>query len=226
MEDLGFLFKDPEPLIFFDNELCGPVKVCIFFLNPMHLSQAALANECPLFLPRLTFWTSPFDGCPKICRVQHKDTSERLIFHFRTMTNKDNLSSLFNKNFLKYVPNSIYKYLQKSKIQHNNKFRNFFLSTYVLVVFTIFLNCDCCLQFALQLLNKPVDPQVLSQFLKVCTQNNISWKSYRNHIGTSTPNWPKYDTFATYSQRWYWRCFALIALSYKMYSSLMIQNHF
>ena len=34
---------------------------------------------------------------------------------FRTMTNKDNLSSLFNRNFLKYVPNSIYKYLQKRK---------------------------------------------------------------------------------------------------------------
>ena len=31
------------------------------------------------------------------------------------MTNKDNLSSLFNRNFLKYVPNSIYKYLQKRK---------------------------------------------------------------------------------------------------------------
>ena len=31
------------------------------------------------------------------------------------MTNKDNLSSLFNRNFLKYVSNSIYKYLQKRK---------------------------------------------------------------------------------------------------------------
>ena len=43
MEDLGFRFKDPEALFFsFWQWACGPVKVCIFFKKPIHLSQARL----------------------------------------------------------------------------------------------------------------------------------------------------------------------------------------
>ena len=35
---------------------CGPVKVLLVCIlqNPMHVSQAALADNCPLILPRLT----------------------------------------------------------------------------------------------------------------------------------------------------------------------------
>ena len=176
----------------------------------MHLSQAALADECSLFLPRLTFLASPFDGCPKICR---HSSSERLIFLFRTMTNKDNLSSLFNRNFLKYVPNSIYKYLQKRKFNIMIKLE--ILSQYVPPCRVYDFS-----QLWLLLLFRTVaskqtwwPPIFVTVFESIRAQNNISWKSYKNHTGTSTPNWPKYDTFATYSQRWYWPCFALTALS-------------
>ena len=57
MEDLGFLFKDPEPLIvfFLTMSLWYSKSMYFFLLDPMHLSQAALADECPLMLPRLTF---------------------------------------------------------------------------------------------------------------------------------------------------------------------------
>ena len=122
MEDIGFMFKDPEPSIFlFWQWACGAVKVCIS-QNPVHLSQAALADECPWFLPRLTFWASPFDGCPEICRVQHNSTrtGNGWFFISELWPTQGELSSLFNINFLKYVPNSTYKR------EHNT-----FLSLYV-----------------------------------------------------------------------------------------------
>ena len=145
---LRFSVQGPRATDFFWQWACGPAKVCIFFIYvPMHLSQAALPEECPLILPRLTFWASSFDVCPKICRVQHKNTlpvkgwyfiSElwptKAIYHLCTTEISWNMFPIVST---------------KEKIQHNDKVRNIFLSTYLLVVFTIFLNCDCCLHFAL-----------------------------------------------------------------------------
>ena len=116
MEDLGFLFKDSEPLIFFGQWACGPVKVCVFFFIKPHASQPDCLGWWMSFVFTkvnvlgITFW-----WLPKDLQSKRHSSSERLIFFFRTITNKDNLSSLFNRNFLKYVPNSIYKYLQKRK---------------------------------------------------------------------------------------------------------------
>ena len=121
MEDLGFLFKDPEPLIFLTMSLWSSKSMFFFFffffffIKP-HASQPGCLGWWMSFVfanvnvLSITFWWLPED-----LQSKRHSSSERLIFLFRTMTNKDNLSSLFNRNFLKYVPNSIYKYQQKRK---------------------------------------------------------------------------------------------------------------
>ena len=53
---LRFSLQGQEPLIFLTMSLWSSKSMYFFYINPMHLSQAALADECPLILPRLTFW--------------------------------------------------------------------------------------------------------------------------------------------------------------------------
>ena len=114
---LRFSVQGPRATDFFWQWACGPVKACVFFffIKP-HASQPGCLGWWMSFLfakvnvLSITFWWLPED-----LQSKRHSSSERLIFLFRTMTNKDNISSLFNRNFLKYVPNSIYKYLQKRK---------------------------------------------------------------------------------------------------------------
>ena len=47
MEDIGFLFWDPGPAIFSLLTMTLLSSKSMYFINPMHLSQAALTNECP-----------------------------------------------------------------------------------------------------------------------------------------------------------------------------------
>ena len=56
---------------------------------------------------------------------------------------------------------------------------------------------------------------------------DISWKLCKNHIGTSTQNWPKYDHYATNSKTILWNrpIFALKALSYERTGSLLLGCH-
>ena len=150
MEDVGFLFKDPEPLIFLTMSLWSSKSMFFFFFIKPHASQPGCLGWWMSFVFAkvnvlgITFWWLPED-----LQSKRHSSSERLIFLLRTMTNKDNLSSLFNRNFLQYVPNSIYKYLQKRKFNIMIKLEISFSVRTVLVVFTIFLNCGCCLYFAL-----------------------------------------------------------------------------
>ena len=63
---LGFLFKDPEPLIFFWQWACGPVKVCFFFIKH-HVSQPGCLGWWISFVSAkvnvlsITFWWLPED---------------------------------------------------------------------------------------------------------------------------------------------------------------------
>ena len=113
----GFRFsvEGPWATDFFWQWACGPVKVCFFLYKP-HASQPGCLGWWMSFVfakvnvLSITFWWLPED-----LQSTTYSSSERLKFLFRTMTNKDNFSSLFNRNFLKYVSNSIHKYLQKRK---------------------------------------------------------------------------------------------------------------
>ena len=174
-------------------------------------------------LPRLTFWASPFDGCPKICREHHKDTllGKGWFFISELWPTQGELLSLFNINFLKYVPNSIYK---KRKFNIMIKLDMSFPYVPPCCVYD-FSQWWLLVSFCTVASKQTRWPQIFLQILQVCTQNDISWTLYKNHNGTSTPNSQKHDHYATHSQIWYRPIFALKALSYKFYSSAMIQNH-
>ena len=59
MEDFGFLFTDPEPLIFFlTMSLWSSKSMYFFYKTPWVSATLPWLIKCPLILPRLTFWAS------------------------------------------------------------------------------------------------------------------------------------------------------------------------
>ena len=63
-------------------------------------------------------------------------------------------------------------------------------------------------------LTNMVTPSFFRIFFKWYTPIDIFSKFYKNHIGTTAPNWLRYDHEDTHSQIWYRPIFALKALTY------------
>ena len=96
---------------------------------------------------------------------------------------------------------------------------------YLFVSFMIFSILTAAYIWVCHSLTNMVTPRFLD-FFKWYTHIDILWKFYQNHIGTSAPNWLRYDHYAPDSQIWYRPIFALKALTYEIYSSWIIQNYF